>query len=78
MDDPTYLLFFEYLSQQFFFAQVPFDQFELRILDGTAQIPAFQGRIIKVIEIIQADNPMSLHQEPFHQMGPDEAGAAGH
>ena len=34
-------------------------------------------RIVKVIEIIESGDSMSLPQEPSHDMGTDEAGAAG-
>jgi hypothetical protein len=77
VSNPIDLRVCENIFQRPFVAQISLRQFEGGVLERSSQIPTFQGGIIKIVKIVQADNPMPFSQEPLHQVGSNEPGTAG-
>ena len=59
-------------------AQVAMDEFEGfgQRLD-VAEVPAFELRVVKRVEVIEGPDGVAVMQQPFADMRTDEAGAAG-
>ena len=66
-DDPAHLLRI---------ANVPFDHFHLAL--EVPDVSPFDGRIVKVVEIVQRGHGMPGAEQFAHSMGADKSGATGH
>ena len=53
------------------------NQGEGGVVPHRRQIPLLDGRIVEVVEVVQADDLVPLSQESFGEMGRDKAGHAG-
>ena len=58
-------------------ANVGFHHAEVRILAQALLVRSFPGRVIIIVEVVQADYVLTAAAEAIGQMAPDEAGSTG-